>query len=72
MTLFQLFKPIGAFLQNHHRGRARHISPGRGPYWVSFNPELFTVFSFSFLPSFRNSWKIVKNAKNTRPILQDY
>jgi hypothetical protein len=36
------------------RARARHISPGRGLYWASFSPELFTVFSFFFLPSFRN------------------
>jgi hypothetical protein len=46
------------------RARARRVAPGRGLYWASFSPELFTVFSFFFSANLRksieNSRKLVK------------
>jgi hypothetical protein len=49
--LLLIQKAEGFCVKPPMRARARRISPGRGLYWASFSPELFTVFSFSFLPS---------------------
>jgi hypothetical protein len=46
------------------RARARRVSPGRGLYWASFSPELFTVFSFFF------STKLRKSIENSRKMLK--
>jgi hypothetical protein len=56
VTLFQLIKMIGAFLQIRQRARAGAylFSVQVGPTWASSDPTLFIAFLFLFLPGFKN------------------
>jgi hypothetical protein len=47
----------------------RALSSSNGLTWAGFGPELFIYFLFPFLPELKKFYKIVENAKKTRPIL---
>jgi hypothetical protein len=62
-------KHQGPFARPATRAQARACPPFCRPVWAEFSPTLFIVSSFLFLPGLENSYEIIKNAKNIRPIL---